>query len=184
MSRIGKLPIVLPSGVKINWREPLIEVTGPKGKLTKTLHSNVSLKEEKGQISIAPKDNNPTSKAIWGLTRTLVNNMVQGVSAGFTKRMEIVGVGWKVELAEPKVLKLILGYSNPIMFKLPDGVEPIIDPKVVTKFGLTSPDKELLGLTCARIRSYREPEPYKGKGIKYEGEFIVRKVRKGKAGAK
>jgi large subunit ribosomal protein L6 len=176
------MPIAIPSGVKIEWREPLIKVSGPKGTLTRTLHQSVGLTVADGQIKVEPKESGQQGWAIWGLTRTLVNNMVLGVSAGYTKRMEVVGVGWRVELPEPRVLKLTLGFSNPVFFRLPDGIDAVYDPKINTKFGLTGADKELLGLTCARIRAYRKPEPYKGKGIKYEGEKIMRKV--GKSGGK
>jgi large subunit ribosomal protein L6 len=178
------MPIAVPAGVKIEWKEPEIVVTGPKGTLSRTLHHSVNLKVEANEIVVSPKESGKAGWAIWGLTRTLVNNMVLGVSVGYTKKMEVVGVGWRVELPEPKVLKLSLGFSNPVMFKLPDGIEATVDPKILTKFALSGADKELLGLTCARIRAYRKPEPYKGKGIKYEGEVIHRKVGKsgGKAG--
>jgi large subunit ribosomal protein L6 len=177
------MPIVIPVGVKIEWNEPTIVVSGPKGRLTRTLHPTVNLKLEANQILVSPKSDGKEGWAIWGLTRTLVNNMVLGVSTGYTKKMEVVGVGWRVELPEPNVLKLSLGFSNPVMFKLPEGIEAQVDPKILTKFALSGADKELLGLTCARIRAYRRPEPYKGKGIKYEGELIARKVGKsGKAG--
>jgi large subunit ribosomal protein L6 len=180
------MPIAIPSGVKIDWREPVISVAGAKGTLTRTLHHSVSLSVANGQIKVEPKEKGEKGWPIWGLTRTLVNNMVQGVSVGYTKRMEVVGVGWRVEQPEPNVLKLSLGFSNPIFFPLPEGIEALVDPKINTKFALTGADKELLGLTCARVRAYRKPEPYKGKGIKYEGEVIARKVGKagGKAGGK
>jgi large subunit ribosomal protein L6 len=186
MSRIGKMPITLPKGVKIDWRDPVVHVTGPKGTLSRTLHHTVALNVDGTSVKVEPKITGPEGWAIWGLSRTLVNNMVQGVSSGFSKSMEVIGVGWKVELPEPRVLKLSLGFSNPVLFKLPDGIDAFVDPKANTKFSLSGADKELLGLTCARIRAYRKPEPYKGKGIKYEGETIMRKVGKsgGKAGGK
>ncbi|MDR1309323.1 MAG: 50S ribosomal protein L6 [Deltaproteobacteria bacterium] len=186
MSRIGKMPIAIPSGVKVDWQSPVVKVTGAKGTLARTLHHSVDLNVAAGEILVKPKAEGREGWAIWGLTRTLVNNMVQGVSAGFSKSMEVVGVGWRVELPEPRVLKLSLGFSNPVMFRLPDGIDALVDPKINTKFSLAGADKELLGLTCARIRAYRKPEPYNGKGIKYEGEVIARKVGKagGKAGGK
>jgi large subunit ribosomal protein L6 len=148
------------------------------------LHRNISLKAEKDRLILTPVDESPGNKALWGLTRTLVNNMVVGVSTGFVKVLEIVGVGWRVEAQEVKgtqVLKLSLGFSHPVDFPLPPEVKAQVDPKTL-KITLTSADKELLGLTAARLRAYRRPEPYKGKGVKYEGEKIRRKV--GKAGGK
>jgi large subunit ribosomal protein L6 len=186
MSRIGKMPIDLPKGVKIDWQEPVVKVTGPKGTLSRTLHHAVTLKVDGPMVRVEPKVAGPEGWAIWGLTRTLVNNMVLGVSTGYSKSMEVVGVGWRVEQPEPRILKLSLGFSNPVLFPLPEGIEAAVDPKINTKFSLSGADKELLGLTCARIRAYRRPEPYKGKGVKYEGETIMRKVGKsgGKAGGK
>jgi large subunit ribosomal protein L6 len=117
---------------------------------------------------------------LWGLSRTLVNNMVVGVSSGFTKVLEVIGVGWKAE-ADAKVLKLSLGFSHPVNFPLPEGVKAVVDAKS-NKITLSGPDKEVLGEAAAKIRALRKPEPYKGKGVRYEGEFIARKV--GKAGGK
>jgi large subunit ribosomal protein L6 len=181
MSRIGKLPITLPKAVKVEWNAPVIKVTGGQTTLTRQIHPEIDLLVSAEKIDVKPKANGPKSSALWGLTRTLVNNMVLGVSSGFTKVLEVVGVGWRVELPEPQLLKLNLGFSHPVEFKVPDGVTVQCDTKA-NKITLKSADKELLGLTAARIRAYRKPEPYKGKGIKYEGEVIVRKV--GKAGGK
>jgi large subunit ribosomal protein L6 len=132
-------------------------------------------------LTVRPKVQGPNSGALWGLSRTLVNNMVVGVSTGFTKVLEVVGVGWRVEALDASTLKLSLGFSHPVEFKLPPRVSAAVDAKT-NKITLKSADKELLGLTAARIRAYRKPEPYKGKGIRYEGEVIARKV--GKAGGK
>ncbi|MDR2443115.1 MAG: 50S ribosomal protein L6 [Deltaproteobacteria bacterium] len=181
MSRIGKLPISIPKAVEVEWQAPVLKVTGGQTTLTRDIHQDIDLTVSDGQIEVKPKFQGPKSSALWGLTRTLVNNMVQGVSAGFTKVLEVVGVGWRVELLDPQTLKLNLGFSHPVEFKVPQGVAAQCDSKT-NKITLKSADKELLGLTAARIRAYRKPEPYKGKGIRYEGEVIARKV--GKAGGK
>jgi large subunit ribosomal protein L6 len=181
MSRIGKLPVALPKGVKVDWQAPVIKVTGAKTTLSRKLHQSIDVTVEDAKIIIKPKAQTDDSRALWGLSRTLVNNMVQGVSTGFTKVLEVVGVGWRVESLDAQTLKLSLGFSHPLDFKLPAGISAQVDTKT-NKITLSGADKELLGLTAARIRAYRKPEPYKGKGIKYEGEHIQRKV--GKAGGK
>lgn len=181
MSRIGKLPIAIPSGVKVDWKEPVIKVTGGKTTLQRDIHPKMKVAVEGNNIIVTPVDDSTESRALWGLTRTLINNMVVGVSTGFSKVLEVIGVGWRVEQPDPKSLTLFLGFSNPVKFPLPEGIVAQIDAKT-NKITLSGADKELLGLTAAKIRSYRKPEPYKGKGIKYAGEFIQRKV--GKAGAK
>jgi large subunit ribosomal protein L6 len=184
MSRIGKLPVPIPAGVKIDYAAPVLKVTKGPVTLTRTIHRNVLLTVEKDRILLKPIDDSQNSKALWGLHRTLVNNMIIGVSTGFTRVLEVVGVGWRVEAQENKgaqSLKLSLGFSHPVDFPLPPAVKAQVDPKTL-KITLTSPDKELLGLTAAKVRAYRRPEPYKGKGIRYEGEVIRRKV--GKAGGK
>jgi large subunit ribosomal protein L6 len=181
MSRIGKLPIELPKAVKVEWDAPVIKVTGGKATLKRTLHGDIDVSVEGGSVTVKPKVQGPKSGALWGLSRTLVNNMVVGVSTGFTKVLEVVGVGWRVEQLDAGTLKLNLGFSHPVEFKVPEGVASSVDAKT-NKITLKSADKELLGLTAARIRAYRKPEPYKGKGVRYEGEVITRKV--GKAGGK
>jgi large subunit ribosomal protein L6 len=174
MSRIGKLPVPLPKGVKVEWKEPTISVANGGKVLTRKLHPSVEVTVSDDRLSVRPKVETPSSRAIWGLSRTLVNNMVLGVSTGFTKVLEVVGVGWRVESVDDETLRLSLGFSHPIIFKLPKGVEAKVDAKTF-KITLSSADKELLGLTAARIRAYRKPEPYKGKGVKYENERIIRK---------
>ncbi|MDR3204308.1 MAG: 50S ribosomal protein L6 [Deltaproteobacteria bacterium] len=181
MSRIGKLPIVLPKGVKVDWQAPVVKVTAGKTTLTRTIHSDIDLNLTAEKIEVKPKVLTARAKALWGLSRTLINNMVRGVSGGFSKTLEVIGVGWRVEQLNPKQLKLSLGFSHPVIFDLPEGVGAAVDAKT-NKITITSADNELLGLTAARLRAYRRPEPYKGKGIKYEGERIARKV--GKAGGK
>ncbi|MDR1040245.1 MAG: 50S ribosomal protein L6 [Deltaproteobacteria bacterium] len=182
MSRIGKLPIPLPKGVKIAWSDPDIEVKGPKGTLKRRLHHKVTVDTSDGGLKIVPRNaGDPASKPFWGLTRSLVNNMVTGVSEGFTKTLEVQGVGWKIEEEGSRALRLSLGYSHPVIYALPEGVDAKVESKV-GRVALSSVDNELLGRTCATIRAFRPPEPYKGKGIRYQGEVVRRKV--GKAGSK
>ena len=178
MSRIGKKPIVIPAGVKVALAGRNVKVEGPKGRLERELHDQVEVSIAADQIQVAPK--NPTDGgALQGLTRTLVANMVEGVTKGFSKSLEINGVGYRAEL-KGTVLNLALGYSHPVEYPLPAGVAAEVDKQ--TKITLTGIDKELVGATAAKIRSFRPPEPYKGKGIKYADERILRKA--GKAGGK
>ena len=178
MSRIGKKPIQIPKGVTIDLKNDLLSVKGPKGALQRKIHPKVSLKIENDQILIYVEDENRDSNALHGLHRALIANMVTGVSKGFERELEIVGIGYRAELSG-KVGTFHLGYSHPIRFELPEGVEARIEKTKITLSGI---DKEVLGLTAAKIRSFRRPEPYKGKGIKYVEEFIRRKA--GKTGAK
>lgn len=176
MSRIGKKPIPMSSGVKIDIQESRVVVTGPKGKLERDIRPEVSIKMEDGNLVLYTIDDSKKSLAMKGLTRSLVNNMVVGVSAGFQKKLIVEGVGYRVAV-EGSSLNLNVGYSNPVNFMLPAGVTATMVDKVNTVM-LESIDKELLGLTAARIRQIRKPEPYKGKGIRYDGEHITRKVGK------
>jgi len=178
MSRIGKKPIVIPAGVKVALNGQAVKVEGPKGRLERQLHDQVDVSIEADQIQVAPK-NLQSGSALQGLTRTLVANMVEGVTKGFSKSLEINGVGYRAEL-KGTVLNLALGYSHPIEYPLPAGVTAEVEKQ--TKITLAGIDKELVGATAAKIRSFRPPEPYKGKGIKYADERIVRKA--GKTGGK
>jgi len=180
MSRIGNKPIPVPSGVKVDIQESKVVVTGPKGKLEREIRPEVSIKQEDGNLVLATVDESKKSMAMKGLTRSLVNNMVVGVGTGFQKKLIVEGVGYRVAV-EGSSLTLNVGYSNPVNFKLPDGVSASMVDKTSTVM-LESIDKELFGLTAAKVREIRKPEPYKGKGIRYEGEHIVRKV--GKSAAK
>ena len=178
MSRIGKKPIVIPAGVKIALNGQSIKVEGPKGRLERVMHDQVDIRVEADQIQVAPRDLK-SGGALQGLTRTLIANMVDGVTKGFTRGLEINGVGYRAEL-KGTTLNLALGYSHPVEYPLPAGVSAEVDKQ--TKITLSGIDKELVGATAAKIRSFRPPEPYKGKGIKYAEERILRKA--GKAGAK
>ncbi len=178
MSRIGKQPISIPNGVKIDISGSRVKVKGPKGELETEIRPEVDLVEQDGQLLVSCRDESKRTAAFSGLTRSLVNNMVVGVEKGFQKKLVIEGVGYRADVSGKK-LTLNVGYSNPVIFDLPEGVSAGVDKSNIT---LESIDKELLGLTAARIRGIRKPEPYKGKGIRYENEHIVRKV--GKAGGK
>jgi large subunit ribosomal protein L6 len=181
MSRIGKLPIPLPQGVSVKVDGRSIEVKGPKGVLTRTVHPEVEVEVQGSVLKIKQRVEGAATKNLWGLFRTLINNMVKGVSEGFSKTLEIVGVGWKVEEEGKDALRFSLGYSHPVVFRLPKGISSAVEAKA-GKITLSSADKELLGQTAATIRRLRPPEPYKGKGVRYAGEVIRRKV--GKAGGK
>ena len=178
MSRIGKQPIPVPADIKIDIKGQKISVSGKNGKLEREVlpELEVSLKDQ--EIIVENRDNSKRTNAFRGMTRSLINNMVVGVSEGFKKTLVVEGVGYKVNMAG-KTLTLNVGYSNPVEFPVPEGVQVSVDGN--NKIIVESNDKELLGLTSARIREIRKPEPYKGKGIRYEDEHIVRKV--GKAGA-
>jgi large subunit ribosomal protein L6 len=180
MSRIGKKPIPVPAGVKIELDGRLITVTGGQGSLSRELPPRVSLEMDQQEIRVIPQDDSRLSRSYWGLTRTLVANMVTGVSTGFSRVMEIVGTGYKVE-AKGETLVLNLGYSHPVVFPLPQGITAEVLDKG-TRFQLKGVDKEQLGQFAANIRGLRPPDVYKGKGVRYAGEKLRRKV--GKAGGR
>lgn len=179
MSRIGKLPIEIPKGVKISYTDSNLQVVGPKGTLSRNIMSGVSLEITENVISVARDNDGIKSRSAHGLTRTLINNMVTGVTKGFETALEINGVGYRAEL-KGDVLNLSLGYSHPINFQLPQGINVEVDK--MTKVLVKGMDKELVGQTAAKIREFRGPEPYKGKGVKYATETILRKA--GKTGKK
>ncbi len=181
MSRIGKLPITVPSEAKISLEGNLVTVTGPRGTLFRSFSPAVSIRTEGATVIVERSDNSREARSMQGLVRTLVNNMIVGVTKGFTRELIVTGVGYKVDEA-PKGLLLNLGYSHPINFPLPAGIKAKIDRQKQIKVTLEGHDKELLGITAAKIRDLRGPEPYKGKGIQYAEETIVRKA--GKAVAK
>ena len=178
MSRIGKMPIQIPKDVKVDIKDDIISIKGPKGELKRTINPRVNLNIENDQILVTINENSKESNACHGLFRALVANMVKGVSKGFERILEIVGVGYRAEMAG-RTATFHLGYSHPIVYDLPQGINASIDKSKITLSGI---DKELLGRTAAKIRSFRKPEPYKGKGIKYAEEVIKRKA--GKSGAR
>ena len=175
MSRIGKLPVVIPAGVKISLNGNEMVVTGPKGTLTQELHERMTIAVETAQINVTRPTDSKQDSALHGLTRALINNMVVGVTVGFKKDLEINGVGYRAEISG-NVLTLSLGYSHPVIYELPDGINVEIVKQ--TKLSVMGIDKQLVGSAAAKIRSYRKPEPYKGKGIKYADEHILRKAGK------
>ena len=179
MSRIGRLPIPVPSGVDVAIDEATVTVKGPKGTLSHTVASPIVVeKGEDGVLSVNRPDDERNSRSLHGLTRTLINNMVVGVTEGYEKKLEIVGVGYRVLPKGPTQLEFQLGYSHPIIFDAPDGIT--FTTEGPTKLGVVGIDKQLVGEVAAKIRKLRKPEPYKGKGVRYSGEHIRRKV--GKAG--
>jgi large subunit ribosomal protein L6 len=175
MSRIGKRPIPIPAGVKVVWEAPLINVTGPKGNLSQKVDGGVAVGVEKDRVLVHLPEDPKRGKSLQGLTRTLIANMVKGVSQGFARVLEINGVGYRAE-AQGNALNFNLGYSHPIRFPLPEGIKAEVERQ--TRITLRGVNKHLLGLTAAKIRSLRPPEPYGGKGIKYVEEVIHRKAGK------
>jgi large subunit ribosomal protein L6 len=179
LSRIGRMPIPLPGGVKVNIQGNQVAVSGAKGELFRTFHPDMKISLEDDQLMVRRPTNQRHHKALHGLTRALLNNMVVGVSEGFQKQLEVQGVGYRVDLQEDGSLYLQLGFSHPVNIAPPEGIEFEVEArtKVITVKGA---DKELVGQTAAEIRAWRPPEPYKGKGIRYVGEYVRRKA--GKAG--
>jgi len=177
MSRIGRMPITLPAGVEVAVEGRTLRVSGPLGKLEREIHPDLRVERGDGQLLVIRPSDEPRHRALHGLTRTLVNNMVTGVTSGFSKGLEISGVGYRAQLQGTKLV-LALGYSHPVEVVPPDGIEFRLETP--TRLAVFGADKELVGQTAAFIRSRRKPEPYKGKGIRYAGEQILRKA--GKAG--
>jgi large subunit ribosomal protein L6 len=180
MSRIGRAPIAVPNGVTVTiGAGNTVTVKGPKGELSRTVPGAMQLAQENGQVLVTRPDDEPMHKSLHGLTRTLIANMVEGVTKGFSKQLELVGVGYKAE-KRPYGLQLSLGYSHTIEYKAPKGIT--LSAPVPTQINVEGANKEVVGQVAAEIRSLRPPEPYKGKGVKYAGEQIRRKA--GKAGGK
>jgi len=179
MSRIGRKPITVPSGVDITLDNTVITVKGPKGSLTRELHKDMKVTVENNEITVVRPSDNKTHRSLHGTTRSVVNNMVSGVTEGFAKSLELVGVGYRASKSGDKIV-LNVGYSHPVEITPEAGIE--FEVPANTKIIVRGIDKERVGAYAAKIRSVREPEPYKGKGIKYEGERIIRK--EGKAGKK
>jgi large subunit ribosomal protein L6 len=178
MSRIGRMPVELPKEVKISCDLLGVEVTGPKGHLLHHLPQEISVAVDGGKVFIQRADDHRTSKALQGLTRSLIANMITGVTRGFEKRLEIIGVGFRADLQD-KALKLSLGFSHPILYSIPQGIQMAVDKQ--TQITIKGIDKQQVGTVAAKLRSMKPPEPYKGKGIRYVGERIRKKVGKTKA---
>ena len=180
MSRIGRKPIPIPQGVTIQIDGSVVRAEGPKGKLSQPVPAGLSAAVDDGRLVIARQGDARTIRALHGLTRSLVANMVHGVKDGFERKLEIVGIGYRAQM-QGRVIQLALGFSHPVIFPLPEGVTAEIDKQ--TAITLRAADKAVLGQTAARLRGLRKPDPYKGKGIRYAGEVVRKKVGK-KAGAK
>ena len=180
MSRIGKKPVPIPQGVKVQVADGTVRAEGPKGKLSQPVPPPLSAKVEGNVLVIARPGDDRHVRALHGLTRALMANMVSGVKDGFERKLEIVGIGYRAQM-QGKAIQLALGYSHPVIFPLPEGITAEIDKQV--GITLRGADKALLGQTAAKLRALRKPDPYKGKGIRYLGEYVRRKVGK-KAGAK
>lgn len=175
MSRIGKKPIDIPDGVTVKIDDHTVTVGGPKGKLSQKFPPRVFLEQKEKQIYVSVKEpKEKTERALWGLFRVLIANMIEGVTQGFEKKLEVKGIGFKIGLTGKKLI-LNVGFSHPVEFELPDGIEGKVEKNVITVSGI---DKQLVGDTAARIRSIKKPEPYKGKGIKYVDEII--RIKPGK----
>jgi large subunit ribosomal protein L6 len=179
MSRVGKIPVKIPEKVKVAVDGTTVRVEGPKGKMSFAFNPVVRVEVEKGEVKVSRPDESRLSKGLHGLTRTMVKNALEGVTRGYQQSLDITGVGFKAEL-KGKEVHLVLGFSHPVVFKLPEGIAAEVDAKQ-TRITVRGADKHLLGLTAAKLRALRPPEPYKGKGIKYAEEIVRRK--EGKTGA-
>ena len=179
MSRVGRRPVAIPSGVTVEVRENTLRVKGPKGELVRTLPADIAVAVEGSEVKVSRPSDEPRHKALHGLSRALVANMVQGVAQGFERKLEIQGVGYKAE-ARPWGVNLVVGYSHPVEFRVPEGVKVSVENNTIVK--IEGADKEKVGQVASEIRKVRPPEPYKGKGIRYQGEQVRRKA--GKTGAK
>jgi len=181
MSRIGNRELVIPAGVEVLVDKNVVTVKGPKGELLSKINDRVKIEIGEGQILVKRATENKIDRSLHGLSRTLIANMVEGVTKGFEKRLEILGVGYRANVQGSKLV-LSLGYSHPIEFNIPKGITVAIDAEKKNLLIVTGADKQLIGEVAAKIRSYKKPEPYKGKGIRYVGEHVARKA--GKAASK
>jgi large subunit ribosomal protein L6 len=178
MSRVGKAPITIPSGVEVTFGDDEVTVKGPKGQLTQEIPGDITLRQDGDTIVVERPDDTRTNRSLHGLVRALVSNMVQGVTNEFTKELEIIGVGYRVLNSSPASLELALGYSHTVKYKAPEGVS--FEVPAPTQILVRGIDKQQVGQVAAEIRDFRKPEPYKGKGVRYKGEYVIRKA--GKAG--
>ena len=177
MSRIGKNQVIIPNGVTITIQDHLVTAKGPKGELKSTFNPNVTVTTDGQQVAVLRKDESKEARSVHGLSRTLIVNMIEGVTKGYEKKLEIVGVGYRATANKNKIT-LNLGYSKPVEYVAPKGVEFKLDEEKKNIMTISCIDKQLLGEVAAKVRSFRPPEPYKGKGIKYETEHITRKAGK------
>ena len=177
MSRIGKHPVRVPDGVKVKLEGQTVSVSGQRGQLSRDLPAEVEVSQENGRLAVRPRSDDKRARAMWGLSRTMVANMVDGVSKGFTRRLVISGVGYRAAL-DGKILNLQLGYSHDIKYAIPDDIQVVCDTP--TAIAITGADRQRVGQIAAELRAFRKPEPYKGKGIRYDDEVILRKEGKKK----
>ena len=177
MSRIANYPVAIPAGVEVNFAASILTVKGKKGSLTLDVHPAVEITNKDNVLSFAPRDKDPKSNAMAGTFRALINNMVTGVTTGFEKKLELVGVGYRAQM-QGKALNLTLGFSHPVVYPIPEGIT--VETPSQTEVDIKGTDKQKVGQVAADIRAYRPPEPYKGKGVKYAGEVIARKEAKKK----
>jgi len=177
MSRIANYPVAIPAGVEVNFAASVLTVKGKKGALTLDIHPAVEITNKDNVLTFAPRDKDPKSNAMAGTFRALINNMVTGVTAGFEKKLELVGVGYRAQM-QGKALNLTLGFSHPVVYPIPEGIT--VETPSQTEVVIKGTDKQKVGQVAADIRAYRPPEPYKGKGVKYAGEVIARKEAKKK----
>ena len=177
MSRVGKAPVEIPSGVEVTLGDSEVSIKGPKGKLSRPTHPAVEITHEDNQLSVSPRAGRDDARAMYGTMRAQLNNMVTGVTNGFEKKLELVGVGYRAQ-AQGNVLNLTLGFSHPVAHKLPEGIS--VETPSQTEIVVKGIDKQQVGQVAAEIRAYRPPEPYKGKGVRYADEHVVRKEAKKK----
>ncbi len=183
MSRIGKLPITIPAGVTVDVKGTHVKVKGSKGELEFTFHPRANIQLDGSTLKVVRTSEEKIDKSLHGVTRTLLSNMIEGVSKGYSKQLEIQGVGYRAQMAGSK-LTLFLGFSHPVEFVPPKGIQITIDPEKKNIITVAGIDKQLVGEVAAKIREYKKPEPYKGKGIRYVGEYVQRKAGKAAASAK
>lgn len=174
MSRVGKKPILIPENVEVKIEGQKVIIKGSKGELSREIRPEIKVEVKGNQIFVLPKEETKKTKAFWGLTRTLLANMIKGVTEGYEKKLEIEGLGFKA-LVEGEDLKLLVGFTHPVKIKIPQDIKFLVEKNVITVSGI---DKEKVGLVAAMIRKVKPPEPYKGKGIRYQGEIVRRKVGK------
>jgi len=179
MSRVGKKPIIIPEGVEVEIEGQKIIVKGPKGELQRKVRPEIKIEQKNNQILVIPQETTKKTGAFWGLERTLIFNMIEGVTNGYEKKLQLEGVGYKANLEEENLV-LKVGFSHPVLIKKTDGVKFLVEKNIITVLGI---NKELIGQVAAKIRKIRPPEPYKGKGIRYFGEKVRRKAGKKVAGA-
>lgn len=180
MSRIGRAPIAVPGTVSIDIADGVVTVKGPSGTLSRAVPGAITVRQEGAELLVERPDDSRENRSLHGLTRTLVSNMVTGVTTGFAKNLEIIGVGYRAEAQSPTQLRLALGFSHPVIIQAPEGIT--FEVPVQTRIIVKGIDKEVVGQVAANIRSIRKPEPYKGKGVRYQGEKVLRKA--GKTGKK